>query len=102
MLAINGSQLRGVWTDACAPAIGGPAVATVRAERLRLAKSRPSEGENFLPCTPQQSIYKGKYLDQVVSTEAGPLKARVWDPSRHEADAQFVCWHPSDCAIVSG
>lgn len=99
-VASEGAQLFGIWTDSGPPVTGAAAVAAVRAERLQLVRAAPEGRYNTVPCTLEQSIYKGKYLDQIVKTPVGRLKVRLWDVARLDRDATHVCWRHEDCAIV--
>ncbi len=98
-VSVKGVRITGQWTDSTS-AVTGPAVAAVRAERVQLARTPPDGDVNVLPCTLEQSIYKGKYLDQIVNTPVGRIKVRLWDVARLDKEAAFVCWRSEDCAIV--
>ncbi len=46
------------------------------------------------------TIYKGKYVDQMLGTEIGPVKARVWDRSMEISTATAFWWRAGDCAMM--
>ena len=56
---------------------------------------------NALPCTSGATIYKGKYLDQTLDTDIGPVKARIWDRGVDVSNLEALWWRESECAITS-
>ncbi len=101
---IGGHVISGAWSGAGPAERGSPACVAVRAERIRLAPRGAAVGEpgvNALPCTSGATIYKGKYLDQTLDTDIGPVKARIWDRGVDVTDLEALWWRESECAITS-
>ena len=100
---IGSHKLRGPWTGRGAAAIGAKACVAVRAERIQLGPTpaQDTQSINHLPCRPGATIYKGKYVDQMLATDTGSVKARVWDRSMEISKATAFWWRVSDCAITS-
>jgi hypothetical protein len=42
------------------------------------------------------SVYRGKYVDHLAISEAGPIKVRVWDKRQDLSDFQWVWWSVND------
>ncbi len=99
---IGSHLLRGPWTGRGAAMPGTKACVAVRAERIQLgpAPSHDAQSINHVPCRPGVTIYKGKYVDQMLGTEIGPVKARVWDRSMEISTASAFWWRANDCAIM--
>ena len=101
---IGGHVISGAWSGAGVAERGTPACVAVRAERIRLAPRGAAvdePGVNSLPCTSGATIYKGKYLDQTLDTDIGPVKARIWDRGVDVTDLEALWWRESECAITS-
>ena len=101
---IGGHLISGAWSGTGPAETGAPACVAVRAERIRLAARGAAveeAGVNRLPCTSGATIYKGKYLDQTLETDIGPVKARIWDRGVDVADQGALWWRQSECAITS-
>ena len=101
---IGSHVINGAWSGAGPAEKGAAACVAVRAERIRLAPHGAAideSGVNTLPCTSGATIYKGKYLDQTLDTEIGPVKARIWDRGVDVADLEALWWRESECAITS-
>ena len=101
---IGDALISGAWSGRGRAAKGAPACVAVRAERVRLAPAGTSleePGTNRLPCTIGTTIYKGKYLDQTLETDIGPIKARIWDRGVDIADLAALWWRESECAITA-
>ena len=94
--------LRGRWCGTGAVEAGAPACVAVRAERVRLAAGGdvPVEATNKIPCRASGTIYKGKYVDQMLDTDIGPLKARIWDRDVDVSDLSYLWWREGDCAVT--
>ena len=101
---IGGHLISGAWSGAGPAEKGAPACIAVRAERVRLTPHDAGideRGVNTLPCTSGATIYKGKYLDQTLDTDIGPIKARIWDRGVDVTDLAALWWRESECAITS-
>ena len=101
---IGSHLISGEWSGTGPAEAGTRACIAVRAERIRLAsRSAAAEGAgiNRLPCSSGATIYKGKYLDQTLETDIGPLKARIWDRGVDVTDLEALWWRESDCAVTS-
>ena len=97
-------MISGAWSGAGPAERGTPACVALRAERIRLAPRGATvdePGVNALPCTSGATIYKGKYLDQTLDTDIGPVKARIWDRGVDVTDLEGLWWRESECAITS-
>lgn len=99
---IGAHVLRGPWTGRGSPDAGAKACVAIRAERIKLgaAPSGADDTINQVPCRPGVTIYKGKYVDQMLETEIGLVKARVWDRGMGISDATTFWWRASDCAVT--
>lgn len=100
-LKVGGHMLRGPVTPDAALRPGDKAFMAVRAEKVRLFEraSEDSQLLNRLPCRFTLDIYKGKYYDVVVETEAGDITGRIWQAVDLESSPSFVGWAPEDCLI---
>ncbi len=101
---IGDNLISGAWSGKGQAAKGSPAYVAVRAERVRFALAGATieePGTNRLPCTIGTTIYKGKYLDQTLETDIGPIKARIWDRGVDIANLTALWWRESECAITS-
>ncbi len=101
---IGAHVISGAWSGAGPAEAGAPACVAVRAERIRLSprgEAIDEPGVNRLPCTSGATIYKGKYLDQTLDTDIGPVKARIWDRGVDVTDLEALWWRESECAITS-
>ncbi|MGD9538181.1 MAG: ABC transporter ATP-binding protein [Alphaproteobacteria bacterium] len=94
--------LRGPWTGRGVPEAGAKACIAVRAERIKFGAAPEGAGEtvNRLPCRPGSTIYKGKYVDQTLETEIGPVKARVWDRGVRLDEIAAIWWRAGECAVM--
>jgi ABC-type Fe3+/spermidine/putrescine transport system ATPase subunit len=95
--------LRGMWCGPRAAEPGAPVCVAVRAERVRLATEQQGfvQGANGVPCRTGATIYKGKYLDQTLETDFGPVKARIWDRDVDLSGLAYVWWREGDCAVTT-
>jgi len=91
--------VRGRWCGIEAPRAGEPICVCVRAERIGFATGGGAE-PNRIACRPGATIYKGKYLDQMLETGVGVLNARIWDPNLDIGSVGHAWWHEEDCVIV--
>ena len=101
---IGAHLISGAWSGPGSAERGATACVAVRAERVRLAARGAGidqPGVNQLPCTSGATIYKGKYLDQTLDTDIGPVKARIWDRGVDVTDLEALWWRESECAITS-
>ena len=72
----------------------------VRAERRAPRPRRdphPAPGRTACRARRRGSIYKGKYVDQVVETPVGPLKARIWDTEAATETFDRLSWAATHC-----
>ncbi len=102
VVRLQGHALRGIWCGPRATEPGTPVCVAVRAERVRLATEQQGfvQGANGIPCRTGATIYKGKYLDQTLETDFGPVKARIWDRDTDLSDLAYVWWREGDCAVT--
>jgi ABC-type Fe3+/spermidine/putrescine transport system ATPase subunit len=102
VVRLQGHVLRGIWCGPRATEPGTPVCVAVRAERVRLATEQQGfvQGANGIPCRIGATIYKGKYLDQTLETDFGPVKARIWDRDTDLSDLAYVWWREGDCAVT--
>ena len=102
VVQIGSHQLRGPWTGRGSPSNGEAACIAVRAERIKFGTPPEGIGEavNLVPCRPGSTIYKGKYVDQTVETDLGPLNARVWDRGIELSNISSIWWRASECAVT--
>ena len=102
LVEVDGHRMTGTWSGRTRPAVGDKVVVGMRAERLHIA-DRPPQGQglNVLPGRLDSAIYKGKYLDQTVLTDVGPVKVRLWDSSSSTAEQGFVWWKKVDCMVMN-
>ena len=102
VVRLQGHALRGIWCGPRATEPGTPVCVAVRAERVRLAAEQQGfvQGANGIPCRTGATIYKGKYLDQTLETDFGPVKARIWDRDTDLSDLAYVWWREGDCAVT--
>jgi len=100
-LEVGGCVLLGPVTEGADLKEGDKAFLAVRAEKIRLFESKP-RGEqrlNIVPCRFRFEVYKGKYYDVVVDTDAGDITGRVWHAADLESPPSIVGWAPEDCLI---
>jgi len=95
-------EARGIWTGVGRPELGSEVDFAVRAERLRFqGEGFPApETSDVVACTPLESVYKGKYLDQSLRSDVGEFRARLWDPEVSVARIKGVWWRAGDCAVM--
>ena len=91
--------VRGYWSGHGVPRRGQPVCACVRAERIRFAGPQGEE-PNRIACRAGATIYKGRYLDQRLDTDAGSFDVRVWDRNLDMRSATHVWWPEDDCVVV--
>ena len=96
---LGNRRVRGHWNGPGVPRRGQPVCACVRAERIRFA-GPTGEEPNRIACRAGATIYKGRYLDQRLDTDAGSLDVRVWDRSLDMRSATHVWWPEDDCVVV--
>lgn len=101
---IGAHMLGGIWSGGDAPPAGSQVCIAVRAERVRLsnagAHERQGDGINSLPCRSGATIYKGKYVDRILDTDIGVLKARIWDRDADISDLASLWWREDECAVT--
>lgn len=103
VVEINGLTLTGCCAEASQLQPGDEALIAFRAERLM-----PISGEatalaegNFLPCTPLEHLYRGKYTDRTAITESGcTLKIRTWDQHQDNSAFHGVMCRIQDCVVL--
>ena len=96
---LGNHRVRGHWSGSGVPRRGQPVCACVRAERIRFAGPQGEE-PNRIACRAGATIYKGRYLDQRLDTDAGSLDVRVWDRNLDMRSATHVWWPEDDCVVV--
>ncbi|MCM2476381.1 ABC transporter ATP-binding protein [Rhizobium sp. CG5] len=100
-VSVAGHVVEGRWTGRSVPKEGSAVAVGMRAEWLHLSDAAPASPDiNVLACSPEDSIYKGKYLDRTVKTELGTLKARIWDTTSAARNPSFVQWKKDDCIVM--
>ncbi len=101
---IGAHMLAGIWSGGAAPPAGSRVCVAVRAERVRLSNTGAHEGQgdgiNRLPCRSGATIYKGKYVDRILDTDIGVLKARIWDRDADISDLASLWWREDECAVT--
>jgi ABC-type Fe3+/spermidine/putrescine transport system ATPase subunit len=102
LMRVGSLLLRGPWTGRGSPGAGAKACMTIRAERTKLgaAPAGADDKINTVPCRPGATIYKGKYVDQMLETDFGVVKARVWDRAVEPSEARSFWWRSSECAVT--
>ncbi|MCY4291066.1 MAG: ABC transporter ATP-binding protein [Roseovarius sp.] len=98
---VNGHGFHGRWSGHQAPVIGQKAFAAIRAERLKLEGAENHAEDNALKCSAGSTLYRGKYVDQHLQTEIGPMRARIWDRASRKSSISTVSWHPDDCVVTA-
>jgi spermidine/putrescine transport system ATP-binding protein len=102
MANVGNAELGATWSGERAPAPGDRVVVGVRAERVRLESTLPTDPSmNTVSGRVGAEIYKGKYLDRIMVTEFGPVSVRLWNSSSPSAESRFVCWRKADCVAMS-
>ena len=96
---LGNHRVHGQWSGPGVPRRGQPVCACVRAERVRFAGPEGEE-PNRIACRAGTTIYKGRYLDQRLDTDAGSLDVRVWDRNLDMRSATHVWWPEDDCVVV--
>ena len=96
---LGNHRVRGRWGGSGAPRPGQPVCACVRAERVRFAGPQGEE-PNRIACRAGSTIYKGRYLDQKLETDAGSLNVRIWDRNLDMRSVTHVWWPEDDCVVV--
>ncbi len=80
-------------------ASGAAVCLALRAERI----GTPTEGTGeTMAATVETRVYRGKYVDMTLSTQAGPLRLRSWHgaPVEHE-DIRQIGWKTDDAVIFA-
>jgi len=98
---VNGHNFRGRWSGHHAPTVGERACVSIRAERLKLERPESDAGDNTLKCSSGPTLYRGKYVDQHLQTEIGPMRVRIWDRACRTGSISMVWWHPDDCVVTA-
>ena len=96
---LGNHRVRGRWGGSGQPRRGRPVCACVRAERVRFAGPQGEE-PNRIACRAGATIYKGRYLDQRLETDAGSLNVRIWDRNLRLRPVTHVWWPEDDCIVV--
>ncbi|MGM0562046.1 MAG: ABC transporter ATP-binding protein [Pseudomonadota bacterium] len=90
----------GSWCGVNAPKVGDKICFGIRAERLRLeddeVQRETEERVNSLEARPGHQIYRGKFLEQNIETQAGVLRATVWDQEKDPSRVASVSWSVED------
>ena len=97
VVEVGGHVVRGVWCGGGAQP-GETVCLAIRAERIGLGEG--ALGENAVPCRTGATIYKGKYFDQTLETDFGPIKARIWDRDVDVRSIERLGWRAADCAVT--
>jgi ABC-type Fe3+/spermidine/putrescine transport system ATPase subunit len=91
----------GLWGGGVPPPAGTAVAVGIRAERIKFdSASRPAQAANSLSAEPAGAIYKGKYLDQTVTTPIGAMKGRIWDSMAEITSPGRIWWHEEDCVVM--
>ncbi|PZQ46504.1 MAG: spermidine/putrescine ABC transporter ATP-binding protein [Rhodovulum sulfidophilum] len=101
-VAVAGQRIEGRWTGGKPLSPGETVAVGIRAEWLHLSDAEAAEEADYnaLPCSAEESIYKGKYLDRTLRTAIGPLKARIWDAAAAPRAPASVRWKKTDCVVM--
>jgi hypothetical protein len=91
-------EFAGEWTGSEAPAIGQPASLLLRAEKVRLVERESSAA--MLRGRVVASVYKGKYIDNILDTPAGTMHARIWDQERPASGEVAISWDHASARIA--
>lgn len=101
IVEVGTGVLSGIWTASAEPRQGDRVLVVVRAERLLPVRHEiAGNKENLLEAAPGPRIYRGKYVDQAVTTPVGALKVRIWDRSTPVEDFNAVTWSTTACVIL--
>ena len=100
---LGSRMVSGVWCGKAPVQPGAGVCVAVRAERIHLGSdgSRAAANANTIPCRLVTTIYKGKYLDHLVDSDVGQLKARIWDRGVDLSALDHLWWREEDCAITT-
>ncbi len=98
---VNGHDFHGRWSGQQPPTVGQKACVAIRAERLKLEGTENHTGDNALKCSAGSTLYRGKYVDQHLQTEIGPMRVRIWDRANQKSSISMVSWHPDDCVVTA-
>jgi spermidine/putrescine transport system ATP-binding protein len=98
-VTVGGLDLKGHWAGP-AVGVGEEVVVGIRAERVHLDQPPAGDAVNIVSGSLQSSIYKGKYLDQMATTDIGPIKIRLWEQSAGSAAGQSIWWRHADCMVM--
>ena len=96
---LGNHRIHGQWSGPGVPRRGQPVCACIRAERIRFAGPEGKE-PNRIACRAGAMIYKGRYLEQKLETDAGSLNVRIWERNRDVRSASHVWWPEDDCIVV--
>lgn len=101
MVAVGDATVGGRLTGQRAVAPGSKVQVGIRAERIHIGEP-PADVEaiTIMPGRNADAVYKGKYLDQDMSTAIGQLKVRLWDPSAKTGTGS-IWWRQSDCIVMT-
>jgi len=98
---VGDMAMRGRWGGGAAPPAGTAVAVGIRAERVKFDTSaRTQQTANSLSAQPAGAIYKGKYLDQTVTTPVGTMKGRIWDGAAEITSPGRIWWHDDDCMVM--
>jgi ABC-type Fe3+/spermidine/putrescine transport system ATPase subunit len=94
----GGLRTRGVVTTPGLQA-GAAVCLALRAERISSLPEGAAEG---VKASVEARVYRGKYIDMTLSTQAGPLRLRSWHgaPVEHE-DIRRIGWKTNDAVIFA-
>ncbi len=95
-------QFRGEWSGGNMPQPGDSIIVAFRAERVRPV-TRARQGDtntNQLSGRVINRIYKGKYLDVIISTDIGDIIMRLWDDRNSLPEKVRVRWKARHTIMV--
>jgi spermidine/putrescine transport system ATP-binding protein len=102
---VGNVSIRGNCADWQGLKAGAGVLLAVRAERLLPTKRTSSREEplNVLPCSPRDSLYRGKYTDITAQLAGGAaLRIRTWDQSPARTAFDAVSCRVQDCVVLRG
>jgi len=99
VIAVKDRTLVGAWSGKAAARIGDQACLLLRAEKVKLATTPGSSGCSSLTGPAVTSVYKGKYVDNVIETPLGPIIARSNERCAPSSEATLE-WDKADAKIA--
>lgn len=100
--AVNGAQLRGLWTGEARPRIGDQVAVAFRSEKVKLGKEKsvPGGDTNRFAAALKSRVYKGKYLDVVAASALGEVRLRLWDDHVVLPDQFTIEWRATNTVVI--